>query len=111
MAPALQSRRLECASASTELPIAAHGVCHITVLLGAHEHAQIATEHHTCWLKMACLALRRSSSATEALRLASWREGKCEGVDSAFISSAFLSAHTVFSTTGICIQNPEVFSC
>lgn len=111
MLPALQSRRLECASASIELPNAAHGVCYITVLLGTHELEQIVTEPHTCWLKMACLALRRSSSATEALRLASWREGKCEGVDSAFISSAFLSAQTVFSTTGICIQNPGDFSC
>ena len=111
MSPALQARRLEWASASIELPIAAHGVRPLTVLLGAHERAQIASEPHTCWLKMACLALRRSSSATEALRLASWREGKCEGVDSAFISSAFLSAQTAFSTTGICIQNPGDFSC
>ena len=57
----------------------------------------------TCWLKVSGRALRSSSSAVisapEGIRLEFCREGRCEGVDRAFMSSAFLPQHTLSDGT------------
>ena len=57
----------------------------------------------TCWLKVSGRALRSSSSAVisapEGIRLEFCREGRCDGVDRAFMSSAFLPPHTLSDGT------------